>query len=126
MITDPIADMLTRIRNAQSNRANEVKTSTSKFKVATLRVLKKNNYITDFAVKNNDIIIKLNYISNKPKINKIQRVSKPGLRIYTKSKKMPKVLQGFGILIVSTPEGVMTGEDAKRRNLGGEVICKIY
>ncbi len=126
MITDPISDMLTRIRNAQLVGASETKVATSKFKVATLKVLKENDYISDFIIKDKEIIIKLNYISNKPKINKIQKISKPGLRIYTKSKKMPKVLQGFGMLIVSTPQGVMSGKEARSKNLGGEIICKIY
>ncbi len=126
MITDPISDMLTRIRNAQMVKAKQTRIPTSKFKLAVLEVLKNSKYIKNYKTSKKDIIVELEYPFTKPAISKIKTISKPGLRIYKSSKKIRKVLQGFGIVIISTPQGVMTGKQAKQKNLGGEIICEVY
>jgi len=128
-MTDPIADMLTRIRNGQ--RANKVSVSmpTSGAKVAVAKVLKEEGYITDFSIDSgevkSDLTIELKYFEGLPVIEKIDRVSKPGLRIYRGKEDMPKVLGGLGVAIVSTSAGVMSDRQAREKGIGGEVLCVV-
>ena len=130
-MTDPIADMLTRIRNANMVKHETVEVPASKLKVALAKVLKEEGYITDYEVKESGkfkvISITLKYDeSGKSVITKLQRVSKPGLRSYSKSKNLQKVLGGMGIAIVSTPKGLLTDRKARKENVGGEVLCYVY
>lgn len=126
-MTDPIADMLTRIRNAQMAEKMAVSMPSSKLKVAIAKVLKDEGYIDDFAVRNqegkSELDIALKYYSGRPVIERIERVSKPGLRVYRGKDDLPKVMNGLGIAIVSTPRGVMTDRGARAANTGGEVLC---
>lgn len=126
---DPIADMLTRIRNAQAVGHVEVNMPASTHKAAVLAVLKEEGYIKDFGVVTNgakkDINVTLKYYQERPVISKIQRVSRPGLRVYKHSNEMPTVLAGMGIAIVSTPKGVMTAKAARAQNIGGEILCVV-
>ena len=126
-MTDPIADMLTRIRNAQMAEKVAVSMPSSKIKVAIARVLKDEGYIDDFAVREsagkNELDIALKYYAGRPVIERIERVSKPGLRVYRGKDDLPKVMNGLGIAIVSTPQGVMTDRRARATNTGGEVLC---
>lgn len=130
MITDPIGDMLTRIRNAMLNKAEFVEMPASKLKKAVLAILKKEGYIADFSskVKKGFPIIKVDllYKNEESSIQHIERVSKPGLRIYTPSNRIPRVLSGYGLVILSTPQGVMSGRDARKKGVGGEIICKVW
>jgi small subunit ribosomal protein S8 len=130
-MTDPIADMLTRIRNAAQVSHETVEIPSSKLKVELAKVLKEEGYITDFEVKAagkfNVINITLKYDENKKSvITKLQRVSKPGLKTYSKAKNLEKVLGGLGIAIVSTNKGFMTDRKARKENVGGEVLCYVY
>jgi len=130
-MTDPIADMLTRIRNAAQVSHETVEIPSSKLKVELAKVLKEEGYITDFEVKAagkfNVINITLKYDENKKSvITKLQRVSKPGLKTYSKAKNLEKVLGGLGIAIVSTNKGLMTDRKARKENVGGEVLCYVY
>jgi small subunit ribosomal protein S8 len=131
MNTDPIADMLTRIRNAGMADHASVEMPCSKLKVELAKVLKSEGYIADFSMKEVDkfkvlsVIIKYNE-SGKPLIGKLKRVSKPGLRIYMKAKKLPKILGGLGIAIVSTSKGLLTDRRARKENVGGEVLCYVW
>ncbi len=126
-MTDPIADMLTRIRNAQMAERVAVSMPSSKIKVAIARVLRDEGYIDDFAVRENagkaELDISLKYYAGRPVIERIERVSKPGLRVYKGKDDLPKVMNGLGIAIVSTPQGVMTDRKARATNTGGEVLC---
>jgi small subunit ribosomal protein S8 len=126
-MTDPIADMLTRIRNAQMAEKVAVSMPSSKIKVAIAKVLKDEGYIDDFAVRGetgkNQLDIALKYYAGRPVIERIERISKPGLRVYKGKDDLPKVMNGLGIAIVSTPQGVMTDRRARAANTGGEVIC---
>ena len=126
-MTDPIADMLTRIRNAQMAQKGACVMPSSKLKLAIAAVLKDEGYIEDFAVRANsgkpELDIALKYYAGQPVIERIERVSRPGLRIYRGSQNLPKVLNGLGVAIVSTPQGVMTDRRARASNLGGEVLC---
>jgi small subunit ribosomal protein S8 len=126
-MTDPIADMLTRIRNAQMAEKVAVSMPSSKIKVAIAKVLKDEGYIDDFAVRDisgkNELDIALKYYAGRPVIERIERVSKPGLRVYKGKDDLPKVMNGLGIAIVSTPQGVMTDRRARATNTGGEVLC---
>jgi len=126
-MTDPIADMLTRIRNAQGSEKQTVAIPASKLKAAIAQVLKDEGYIEDFAVREADgrsaIEISLKYYAGKPVIEKIERVSRPGLRIYKPSDDLPKVMNGLGVAIVSTSRGVMTDRKARGLGVGGEVLC---
>lgn len=130
-ITDPIADFLTHIRNAASAGHPELQTRSSKLKVAIAKVLKDEGFIEDFEeIKEkpqHKLKIGLRYTSRKrPVIRSIQRISKPGLRIYVRSGEIPKVLSGMGIVILSTPKGVISGQTARREKVGGEILCKIW
>jgi len=126
-MTDPIADMLTRIRNAQMAEKMAVSMPSSKLKVAIAKVLKDEGYIDDFAVRKNssknELDIALKYYAGRPVIEHIEHVSKPELRVYRGKDDLPKVLNGLGIAIVSTPRGVMTDRGARAANTGGEVLC---
>ena len=126
---DPIADMLTRIRNAQAVGSQNVKMPSSNLKSAILAVLKNEGYIDDFSEiaegGKKDIQVTLKYYQGRPVIEKIKRVSRPGLRIYRGSNELPTVLAGMGIAIISTSKGVMTGRSAQAQNLGGEVLCTV-
>lgn len=131
MNTDPIADMLTRIRNASMVSLAEVKMPSSKLKVELAKLLKSEGFITDYAVSEEDkfkvLTITLKYdAKNKPVISKLQRVSKPGLRSYSKASNLPQVLGGLGVAIVSTSKGLMTDRKARKENIGGEVLCYVY
>lgn len=131
MVTDPIADMLTRIRNAKQMRYTEVEVPASKIKEEIARILKEEGYIADYNIKKGDvqniIVLNLKYGEKKEQvINGLKRISKPGLRVYAKADEIPRVLNGLGIAIMSTSEGVMTGKDAKAKSLGGEVLAYIW
>ena len=130
-MTDPIADMLTRIRNANQVSHTTVDMPSSKLKVQLAKLLKEEGYITDYEEKTvgkfKVLTITLKYdAKNKPIITKLERVSKPGLRNYSKAKNLPKVLGGMGIAVVSTSKGLLTDRKARKENLGGEVICYVY
>lgn len=126
-MTDPIADMLTRIRNAQMVEKTSVTMPSSKIKVSIAEVLKDEGYISDYAVRENsgraELDIALKYYAGRPVIERIQRVSTPGLRVYKGKDELPRVLNGLGVAIVSTPKGVMTDRKARASNVGGEVLC---
>ncbi|MEQ1667474.1 MAG: 30S ribosomal protein S8 [Sulfuriferula sp.] len=126
-MSDPIADMLTRIRNAQSVEKSTVKMPSSKVKLAIAAVLKDEGYIDDFAVDANngkpELQLGLKYYAGRPVIEKIERVSRPGLRIYKSSQELPKVMNGLGIAIISTSGGLMTDRKARANGVGGEVLC---
>ena len=126
-MSDPIADMLTRIRNAQATEKATVMVPASKVKRAIAQVLKDEGYIEDFALRDNEgkpvIEIGLKYYAGKPVIEKIERVSRPGLRIYKGREDIPRVMNGLGVAIVSTSKGVMTDRRARDTGLGGEVLC---
>ena len=127
---DPIADMLTRIRNAQLSEKQSVLMPASKLKVSIAKVLNDEGYIEDFAVRENSgkpqLEISLKYYAGRPVIEKIERISRPGLRIYKPSREIPKVMNGLGIAIVSTPKGVMSDQRARTENVGGEVLCSVF
>lgn len=131
-MTDPIADMLTRIRNANAARHDYVNIPSSKMKVAIAEVLKAEGYIKDFELLDVNtpkkmIRAQLSYSGKRePVLNGIKRVSKPGLRVYTQKREIPRVYGGLGIAILSTPAGVMTGHEARRRNMGGEILCYVW
>ena len=131
MTTDPIADMLTRIRNANQMRYKEVEVPASKIKLEIARILKETGFVADYKVKKNDtqdtIVLFLKYGQHKERvITGLKRISKPGLRVYANAKEMPRVLNGLGIAIVSTSKGVMTDKEAREANLGGEVLAYIW
>lgn len=126
-MSDPISDMLTRIRNAQMAEKESVSMPSSKLKVAIAKVLKDEGYVDDFAVRENEgkpsLEIGLKYYAGRPVIERIERVSKPGLRIYKGTADIPRVMNGLGVAILSTPKGVMTDRRARASNVGGEVLC---
>jgi small subunit ribosomal protein S8 len=128
-MSDPIADMLTRIRNAQGVRKVAVAMPSSKVKVAIAKVLKDEGYVEDFAIADVDgkpvLSIQLKYYAGSPVIERLERVSRPGLRIYKGTKDIPNVMNGLGVAIVSTPKGVMTDRKARATGLGGEVMCYV-
>ena len=129
-MTDPIADMLTRIRNAATARHTRVLVPASKMKLGLARVLKEEGYIKDIEIlKDNPqgtLRLTLRYVDKKPVLTQLKRVSKPGLRVYTKRADIPRVRGGLGIAVLSTPKGLMTGSSAYKQGLGGEVICYIW
>jgi small subunit ribosomal protein S8 len=129
-MSDPIADMLTRIRNAQMVQKVSVVMPASKLKAAIAKVLKDEGYIDDFAVRGDDatkpqLEIALKYYAGKPVIEHIERVSRPGLRIYKGCHDIPNVMNGLGVAIVTTPKGVMTDRKARQAGIGGEVLCYV-
>ena len=131
MVTDPIADMLTRIRNANQMRYKEVEVPASKMKLEIARILKEEGFINDYKVKKNDVqsilVLSLKYSDKKERvITGLKRISKPGLRVYAKAEELPRVLNGLGIAIISTSKGVMTDKEARRQSLGGEVLAFVW
>ena len=128
-MSDPVADMLTRIRNAHMVDKKEVNIPASNLKSAIASVMQQEGYIESFSVDgeaaSKTIIIKLKYYDDKPVIDSLERISKPSLRVYVKSTEMPSIMNGLGIVIVSTPKGVMTGQNAAAQNAGGEVLCSV-
>jgi small subunit ribosomal protein S8 len=128
-MTDPVSDMLTRIRNGQKARKVSVTMPASKAKTAVARVLKDEGYIADFSTGADGgkeaLTVELKYFEGKPVIERIQRVSKPGLRIYRGKDEVPKVLGGLGVAIVSTSAGVMSDRQAREKGIGGEVLCVV-
>jgi small subunit ribosomal protein S8 len=127
-MSDPIADMLTRIRNAQSVDKSAVTMPSSKLKVAIAQVLKDEGYIDGFAIKGDakaELEIALKYYAGRPVIERIERVSRPGLRIYKGRHNIPQVMNGLGVAIVTTPKGVMTDRKARAAGIGGEVLCYV-
>ena len=135
MMTDPIADMLTRIRNALKAKHESVEFPTSRMKIEILKILKSNGYIRNFSVKGygkkgsprRKIRVLLKYAeSGAPSISYLKRISKPGRRVYVSKDELPRVLGGMGLSVISTSQGVMTSSSARKRNLGGEVICNIW
>lgn len=130
-VTDSIADLLTRMRNANQMRYNEVVVPSSKLKLEIVKILKAEGYITDYKVEKgqvqDNIVITLKYGKNKERvISGLKRISKPGLRVYAKAEEIPTVLNGLGISIVSTSKGIMTGKEARKENLGGEVLAYVW
>ena len=131
MVTDPIADMLTRIRNANQLRYKEVEVPASKMKLEIAKILKEEGFISGYTVKESDvqsmIVLNLKYGEKKERvITGWKRISKPGLRVYSKAEELPSVLNGLGIAIVSTSKGVMTDKEARKQSLGGEVLAYIW
>ena len=129
--TDPIADMITRIRNAQLRTLNKVSIPNSKFRARILDVLKGEGYISDYKFSTDkknkgSLLVDLKYSNGLPVIKEITRVSKPGRRIYTKAESIPKIKNGLGIVIVSTSMGIMSDNDARSKNIGGEIICRVF
>ena len=129
-LSDPIGDMIARIKNSQARKHKSVKLPSSKFKIKIAEVLKDEGFIIDFKTDSEgsktylDIILKYSY--GNPVINSIERVSKPGRRIFSSADSLPKVNNGLGIAIISTPKGVMTDIDARKQKVGGEIICKVF
>jgi small subunit ribosomal protein S8 len=128
-MTDPVADMLTRIRNGQSANKEQVKLPSSNLKVAIAKVLKEEGYIAEYNTetmgKHTEMTVKLKYYNGTPVIEEVKRVSRPGLRIYKSKDELPKVLGGLGIAVISTSQGVMTDRAARAIGFGGEVICTV-
>ena len=130
-VTDPIADLLTRIRNANQMRYNEVVVPSSNMKLEIVKILEREGFIASYKIEKNEvqdnIILTLKYGKNKERvISGLKRISKPGLRVYAKAEEVPTVLNGLGIAILSTSKGVMTGKEARKENLGGEVLAYIW
>ena len=130
VVTDTIADMLTRIRNANQMRYVEVRVPSSKIKKEIARILKDEGYIVDYKVEDENtqgtIVLTLKYKNKERVITGLRRISKPGLRVYCKSDEIPKVLNGLGIAIISTSKGIMTDKQARKENIGGEVLAYIW
>ena len=130
-LSDPIGDMIARIKNAQVRNHKILKLPSSNFKVKISEVLKKEGFIIDYKVESKktnkiDLTINLKYNSGSPVISEIERISKPGRRIFSSAESLPKINNGLGIAIISTPKGVMTDIDARKQRLGGEIICKVF
>ena len=129
--TDPIGDMFSRIRNGQMRSLNSINIPSSTFRRNILEILKNEGYIKDFYIEkseNNKINLKINlkYYEGSPVIKEIKRISKPGRRVYSRATSIPRVMNGLGLAILSTPKGVMTDIDARKNNIGGEIICRIF
>jgi small subunit ribosomal protein S8 len=129
--TDPIGDMITRIRNGQMRLHKQIKMPASSFKGKILEVLKREGFILNYTLdqidkKKTKFSIDLKYNSGSPVINNIERISKPGRRFYSSAQSIPKIQNGLGVAIVSTPKGVMTDSEARKENVGGEIICKVF
>jgi len=129
-LNDPIGDMLSRIKNSQSRNHKKVELPSSNFKIKISEVLKSEGYIIDYKVSSDDkkptLEIELKYNYGSPVISSIERVSKPGRRIFSSAQSLPKINNGLGIAIVSTPKGVMSDIDARKNKIGGEIICKVF
>ena len=131
MHTDPISDFLTRIRNGSRAGKGECVAPHSKLKVEIARILKEEGFILDYSdsedsIGHKTLVVSLKYVDGEPSINGIERVSRPGLRRYTKSGNIPRVLNGLGISILTTPKGLMKDRDARRQNVGGELVCNVW
>ena len=130
-LADPIGDMITRIRNAQLRELYHVKIPNSKFREKILEVLKQEGYISNYkhlpdSKNKSSLVVDLKYFNGSPVIKEIKRVSKPGRRIYAKATSIPKIKNGLGLAIVSTSKGIMTDDDARNKNVGGEIICRVF
>ena len=129
-LSDPIGDMLARLKNSQMRNHKMVELPSSKFKMKIANILKSEGYIIDYEVKTDknksNLHISLKYSSGNPVISSIQRISKPGRRVFSSAESLPKVNNGLGIAIISTPKGVMTDIDARKQKVGGEIICKVF
>ena len=129
-LSDPIGDMIARIKNAQARNHKKVELPSSNFKTKIAGILKNEGFIKDFKVSNDEsksiLSLELKYHSGNPGINAFERVSKPGRRIFSSAESLPKINNGLGIAIVSTPKGVMTDIDARKQRVGGEIICKVF
>jgi small subunit ribosomal protein S8 len=130
-VSDPIGDLITRIRNGQMARLSAVSSPASKMRANVLEVLKREGYIRDFSVQQKDngsadISIELKYSEGQPVIREIKRVSKPGRRVYSPVKDVPKVYNGLGISILSTPRGILSDKEAREANVGGEILCRVF
>mgnify|MGYP001492915875 FL=1 len=130
-LTDPIGDMFSRIRNGQMRSLNSVAIPSSNFRRNILTILKNEGYIKDFFIEKNEnnkvsLKITLKYFEGNPVIKEIKRISKPGRRVYSRATSIPKVMNGLGLAILSTPKGVMSDIDARKNNVGGEIICKVF
>ena len=130
-LSDPIGDMLARLKNSQLRNHKKIELPSSKFKTKIAEILKSEGYIIDYNVvtlENNkaNLLISLKYSSGNPVISSIERISKPGRRIFSSAESLPKVNNGLGIAIISTPKGVMTDIDARKQKVGGEIICKVF
>ncbi len=130
-LADPIGDMITRIRNAQLRELYHVKIPNSKFREKILEVLKQEGYIINYkylsdSKNKNSLIVDLKYYNGSPVIKEIKRVSKPGRRIYAKATSIPKIQNGLGLAIISTSKGIMSDNDARVKNVGGEIICRVF
>ena len=130
-LSDPIGDMIARVKNAQSRNHKKVNLPSSNFKVKIADILKNEGFIKDFKINNEDnnktvLSLELKYHSGNPVINAFERVSKPGRRIFSSANSLPKINNGLGIAIISTPKGVMTDIDARKQKVGGEIICKVF
>ncbi|MEK6551958.1 MAG: 30S ribosomal protein S8 [Bacteroidota bacterium] len=128
--TDPIADFLTRIRNAVKAKKKFVEIPSSKMKISLAEILKNNKFIRDYNVvednKQNILRVHLQYVDGVPSITGIKRISKPGLRNYVSKDELPRVLNGLGMAVLSTPKGLLTGKQAKKEAVGGEVVCHVW
>ncbi len=129
--TDPVGDMFARIRNGQLRSLNSVVIPSSNFRKNILEILKKEGYIKDYFIEkniNNKISLKisLKYFEGDPVIKEIKRISKPGRRVYSRATSIPKVMNGLGLAILSTPKGVMSDAEARKNNVGGEIICRVF
>ncbi len=129
-LSDPIGDMIARIKNAQMRNHKKVELPSSKFKIRISEILKSEGYIIDYKINDDQkkptLLINLKYHSGNPVISAIERVSKPGRRIFSSAESLPKINNGLGIAIISTPKGVMTDLDARKQKIGGEIICKVF
>ncbi|MBG0777208.1 MAG: 30S ribosomal protein S8 [Desulfovibrionaceae bacterium] len=125
-VTDPIADMLTRIRNAHQALHKDVLVPTSKMKLSLAGIMKQEGYIADFAVEERDIRIQLKYVNGRPAVSGLKRISKPGRRVYVGSSDIPRVQNGLGICILSTSQGILDGTSAQDKRVGGEILCEIW
>ncbi len=129
-LTDPIADMLTRIRNANSAKHSTVSIPFSKIKESIANILKNEGYIVDFEIKEEgskkDIVVSLKFVDGEEVIKGLKRISKPGRRVYSSVENLPKVLGGLGIAVVSTPKGVLTDKECRKHSVGGEVLCYVW
>ena len=130
-LTDPIGDMFARIRNGQLRSLATIDIPSSNFRQNILKILKTEGYIIDYYIEKNknnknNIKINLKYYDGNPVIKEIKRISKPGRRVYSRANSIPRVMNGLGLAIVSTPKGVMSDVDARKNNLGGEIICRVF
>ena len=130
-LTDPIGDMLARIKNSQLRNHKKVEMPSSNFKMKIADVLKNEGYIKDFFIEKTEnnktsLKISLKYYEGDPVIKEIKRISKPGRRVYSRATSIPKVMNGLGLAILSTPKGVMSDTDARKNNIGGEIICRVF